>query len=172
MNADGTEVRMVSDLIGDGYTHVAHPSWFPDGETIAFSDSRNTSSGRWREIYSIKTDGSGLTNLSQTPYTSEYSPSVSPDGKKIVYTQIVGYNSSIYILELASGTKTFIASGTSPSWSPEGERIAFSTQSGGSPEEYCNIAVVNADGTGQYSISNEEIGVICGVIDIGWVGRR
>ena len=68
MNADGSErvhVTWVSKT-GFGPLDAVDPSWSPDGSMIAFvkwdDDSRST------DVYTIKPDGSGLTNLTHSPF--------------------------------------------------------------------------------------------------------
>ena len=59
MDVDGTHVRRVSR--GDWYDFL--PRWSPDGQRIAFTSSRDGSLG----VYSMKLDGSDVTDLSRTP---------------------------------------------------------------------------------------------------------
>ena len=76
MNADGSE-RVACDLgqpTGFGPLGAVDPSWSPDGSTIAFvqwdDDSRST------DVYTIKPDGSGLINLTHSPFTETPSTGV------------------------------------------------------------------------------------------------
>jgi len=71
VRADGTGYRQLTD---DAFRDRG-PRWSPDGEQIAFYSDR---SGRY-EIWSIRPDGSGLTQLTKTtgpgPWLPEWSPS-------------------------------------------------------------------------------------------------
>jgi len=63
MNADGSDQTLLVDKGGC-------PSWSPDGARIAFSRSRFGKS----DIYVINSDGTGLTNVTNTLFTSEFAP--------------------------------------------------------------------------------------------------
>ncbi|MBI2918820.1 MAG: PD40 domain-containing protein [Chloroflexi bacterium] len=58
------------------------PAWSPDGERIAFVSRRDGNS----EVYVMNADGSGQTNLTNTPGVDEWLPSWSADGSRIVYS--------------------------------------------------------------------------------------
>lgn len=75
--ADGSRVRRITqDVFKD-----REPSWFPDSERIVFFSDR---SGRY-ETWAIRRDGSGLEKLSETTGDSYYTPTVSPDGRHILF---------------------------------------------------------------------------------------
>jgi dipeptidyl aminopeptidase/acylaminoacyl peptidase len=78
----------------------------------------------------------------------------SPDGRRIVFDRDI-YSpadadvvSSIYVLDLASGTVSKIAEGDSPSWSPSGDWIAFvyTAKKPHSKIEY-RVTLMHPDGT-------------------------
>jgi Tol biopolymer transport system component len=70
MNPDGTNtVRLATNTTGRVPGDFL-PAWSPDGSRIAFTTSRNDR----QEIYSIKADGAGLTNLTNTPGRDEQDP--------------------------------------------------------------------------------------------------
>lgn len=63
-NSDGTNVRNVTQETG---TYNENPVWSPDGSMIAFWSDRTGN----REIYYMRLDGTGLTNLTNNPAEDE-----------------------------------------------------------------------------------------------------
>jgi dipeptidyl aminopeptidase/acylaminoacyl peptidase len=61
MNVDGTHRALLTAFTSMGGKPVwaQHPAWSPDGGRLAFESNRD---GKW-DIYMMKTDGSGLKNL-------------------------------------------------------------------------------------------------------------
>jgi len=79
-NADGTDARRVTpwELAGQ------EPAWSPDGTLIAFR-SEPTDEEFIGEVYSVKPDGSDLTQLTKAKGKQVLSMSFSPDSKWIVF---------------------------------------------------------------------------------------
>lgn len=88
MNADGSNIRQVTDLKDMG----GRSSWSPDGTRLAFyagpSEDRN--------IYVINVDGANLVQL--TNGGDNLGPSWSPDGNWIAFTSFRDGNNEIYIV--------------------------------------------------------------------------
>jgi Tol biopolymer transport system component len=61
--------------------HGAFPDWSPDGTHLVLARSV----GRTSDLFTVRTDGSGLTNITRTPNAFELSPSYSPSGAFVVY---------------------------------------------------------------------------------------
>ena len=105
------------------------PSWSPDGERIFF-----LSEG----ISSVLSEGGKVSTLPiagdfQDP--AWYGPSVSPDGRRIVFAgrkKKEGAGANLWTIPIEGGKPTQITKspGTDvfPSWSPDGKRIVFSRQ--------------------------------------------
>lgn len=135
MNSDGTQVRRLTHNSAAETDLV----WSPTGGRIAFV--HEVKGGGDRDIYSIKTDGTGLKNLTQDPNNDEIEPDYSPNGMKIVYngdfhpTGSVG--SDLWVM-YANGTNVHplnhesngYSDGSYPAWSPNGNMIAFSANNG------------------------------------------
>ena len=63
---DGSDRRQLVDMNID--TDSGYPYWSPDGSTIAFmSWPSGTAGAGYRDIFTIKPDGSGLTNITNHP---------------------------------------------------------------------------------------------------------
>ncbi len=146
MNADGSgETRMTNDPDHDG-----GPSWSPDGFKLTFSSDRDDP---WSDIYAMSSSGGPLSNLTNSPGTSEVEPAWSPGGTKIAFETQRDGNDEIYIMNVDGSGQTRLtnnpASDESPIWSPDGTKIAFKSDRDGNREIY----VMNADGSGETNVS-------------------
>jgi len=135
MLADGSDSRqLTSTKDNDG-----HPTWSPDGKSIAFSRSPG-------QIYVMNTDGSGARRLTKS-LAEEADPAWSPDGKWIVFTRRTP-GSPVRELWLAhadgTGAHTITRFGQTiygPSWSPDSKRIAFAGDLDGTTYDIYSVDV-------------------------------
>jgi len=132
-------------------------SWSPDGSRFAFSAMQN---GKWN-IYLMRTDGSGLRQLTSDPEVMNFSSSWSPDGKRIAFSASRGEKAKgdIYVMN-ADGSEIHqltndSAHDSAPAWSPDGKHIAFISDRGGKDHEV-HIFVMMADGSGQTRLTSSE----------------
>lgn len=90
MNANGTNVRAVSDVPGEAslinpldlYVNAVSP-WSPDGTRIAFTTRTGTQQG---PMYSVRADGTGLTTLASASLDARHFNGWSHSGRWIAFT--------------------------------------------------------------------------------------
>jgi TolB protein len=146
MNADGSEQKKLTDDFND----EGAPTWSPDGTKIAFVDGP--------DIWTVKPDGSGRHNLTNTPNSYEEDPDFSPDGKKLAFASKGKYKKpDIYTMQLDGGELTNVTDSRYVGeedcvWSPSGTKIAYRKDLSENPE----IFTKNADGSGRSkNVSND-----------------
>jgi Tol biopolymer transport system component len=166
----GGQIRVINaDGTGDTELWTAppnesadDPAWSPDGSLVAF-DYRKSQVGcddeggsclyfpLPGEIMTVNADGTGLTNLTNTPNDDERSPAWSPNGSKIAFS-----NGVIEVMNAdGSGRHAIAPPGSEfgvsqPTWSPDGTKIAYTKYieySFTEPGKY-DLFVINQDGTG------------------------
>jgi Tol biopolymer transport system component len=139
------------------------PAISPDSAKIAFSRRDGTD-----DIWMMNADGTGQTNLTNTPGNDLY-PNFSPDGTKIVFSSNRRApdnttDSEIYVMN-ADGSNlkaltTNSVTDESPVFSPDGTKIAFtSTRNGNTTVEANNkeIWVMNADGSSPVRLTKNSV---------------
>ena len=118
----GTPLRRLTDDVAQDIV----PRWSPDGQWIAFLSDR---SGKY-EIWKVRPDGSGLSQMTHEPGRDVIAPVWSPDGRKLLY-EVRNVNS--YVIDATRpGTEQTAQSlaGDPPTgfipwdWSPDGSLLA------------------------------------------------
>jgi Tol biopolymer transport system component len=153
---------------------TATPSVSPTGPgTIAFV--KVTGSGS--DIYTIRSDGTGLRRLTNTP-ENENMASWSPDGSKIAFVRWLGkkggryagvydfWHATIWVMDADGShqqrlTPPRVKGAYGPSWSPDGRRILFGKYEG---NYTWNLALMDADGSGLKKLTHDPAPRIMG----GW----
>ncbi len=111
MRSDGREVRRVSF---EGNYNTS-PCWSPAGDRIVFSGRKGKN-----QIFIVKPDGSGLTQLTDTGNNED--PSFSPDGRYITFSSDRDRTKSIYIMRANGESQQRITPkdlrAFGPRWSP------------------------------------------------------
>lgn len=140
-DAAGEALYKLTDSPGDEVRVV----WSPDGKWIAYGAS--TESGRDRDVYLVRLEEAqyyeGAANLYARQLTtaleSDWDPTFSPDGTRILFTSMRDFNSELYVMDLFGRgqrnlTNTPTIAEQQGVWLPDGERILFSANRYGSDD--------------------------------------
>ena len=136
MDADGSNMRRVTRL-----EFATNPQWSPDGKQILFEGVID----QGRQIYAIQPNGRGLWRVSQPkPNTGMLLGGWSPDGKKVVYVETVGFQSDQSVTVIATldllGRRKVVKREpvtlprwdmTSETWSVDGRHLLFAGRNRG-----------------------------------------
>lgn len=147
---DGTLSPVIFDC-GASNREIGSASLSADDQTIALElhDPRRPQEGP--EIGVMRSDGSGFKIVVGHDRNSSAFPSLSPDGKRIVY-RVRGAENGLRIKSLINANVFKLTSGWDdfPVWSPRGDRIAFTGFETGDFEIY----TIRPDGTGLRQLTN------------------
>ena len=161
VNADGGERQNLTSNSSIDET----PSWTADGKTIAFQSDR-----AWRDadpalaataehsnfgVFLMDSDGSHIRELTGIAYNDE-NPSISPDGRKVVFQRYINGGLAIATLDVTNGKDRLLTSPSgasgSPAWSSSGSRIVFDALDDGNFDIY----VMVADGSNRQQVTFTE----------------
>jgi|GEM_PF-4360066 len=145
MKADGTEARRILNGRLGISTYEFDPSFSADGSRIFFASNG--------DLYSVKRDGTGFHQITNTPNIFEYSPYQSPDSNKLLFVS----RGQIYVMTLATGEKNNLTQNKdiieyAPIWAPDGKQILYYSNLSGSFELY----LMDADGSDKKFVLNEK----------------
>ena len=136
-NADGGNLKKLTNLPAESVAYWA--SWTADGRWIYFNEGASSM------VCRVRPDGTGFQQV-----TEGRDSNVSPDGKRIVFTQKGTKGFGVWVMDADGKNRRQVVpheseiGGIAPVWSPDGKRIAFSGQDG----NFAEIFICNADGTG------------------------
>lgn len=142
-NLDGSNVQTVLNSATD------HVSPSPNGTKLVF-DNFN---GSDFDLHVANFDGTNNVNI-LSGSSSDYHPSWSPDGSKVVYVCNGGSQQICTINADGSGRVQLtneVLDNDNPSWSPDGTKIVYQKTAGGNGVD---IFVMNTDGSGKTALAN------------------
>lgn len=121
----GMETKLVGDV-------ASRPQWSPDGELIGYIAGDN--------VYTVRPDGTDVTNLSRLPPTIAYPQfSWAPDSTKVAFSR-----SKLFVIDVATKQRTRLkpeVGGTAGvEWSPDGSKILF--------DNFHHVYTIRPDGSG------------------------
>ncbi len=138
-----------------------------EDERIVFRASRGGSS----DIYVMQPDGSEQMPLLEGNATLEWTPALSPDGKKIAFARTTRRrdpHADIYVMGSDGSNVTRLTDSPSeegfPAWSPDGLRIAFQAGRRGLPDppwpkdSAARIHAMDADGSNRTRLTGNDAG--------------
>lgn len=140
MRSDGSNRRFVAPGL--------QPDWSPDGNRIAYAWGQGDS-----EIYVMNADGSGSTQLTQTPERA-HTPDWSPDGSRLIFTRRekcgeACWDTPVYVMNAdGSGLNKLsnLWGAGDALWSPDGAHVAFSGVPAGNGDNW-EIFTMRSDGS-------------------------
>jgi len=150
MDTDGANVRPA--LGGDTGTDEVHPAFTPDGLGLAFSSNR--AEGNW-DIYIADIGSSEWTRLTTHPAVDRF-PTLSADGRTIVFRSERDGNSEIYLMDADGSNLRRVTDDPAfdyyPSLTPDGSGVVFASNRSGK----WNVYVVNLAGEGLVALEERE----------------
>jgi Tol biopolymer transport system component len=145
MNSDGSNQVVIA---GNNFS----PVYSPDGTKIACFRQEKFNLA----LFVMDAFGNNQTKVG-TLVSPAGLPAWSPDGSRILFTDLISSNNGEIFVVPADGStpprplSLNIADDYSPSWSPDGSRIVFLSSR---PGTYRAIFVMNADGSNQTQLTN------------------
>jgi Tol biopolymer transport system component len=158
---DGTGLKQITHAFpvhsGD-LTGAEAPAWAPDGSKIAFDSDYESSDDNFINVFTVKPDGSGLTQIPLSVGAYRGEPSLSRKGDRLAVSADSADNQpslhGIFVAGADGSHPTQVTSAVpagkdaydaKPSWSPDGNWIAFQRVR---KKNSAAIFIVRVDGTG------------------------
>lgn len=126
----------------------SHASTSPSGKIVftcqLFKDENRN------QVCIMNADGSGWRRLTQDDQTNSFYPSLSPDGKSIVYSSSRSGKHEIYQMDLNGNSTrlTSLGEAYSPEISPDGSQIVFVNANG----VFSSLWIMNRDGANAHEL--------------------
>ena len=145
----------------------SHPSFSPDGKTIAFQVNRV---GASQDIWLLNSDGSNLTQLTTDPAFDER-PTWFPDGQHVAFLSRRQAQSKLWSIDRTTGREQVVfdvgQDMTFPQVSPDGKQVLFNSKKSGTT----NVWVMATEGgqSKQLTFDQETMGFGCWSPDSKWI---
>ncbi len=135
MNADGSGFRRLTDNgANNGFASLA-----PDGESIVYTSNV---SGSW-QIYELNLHDLSTQQLTFGPGEAS-APTISPDGKRIVYKCSHRLDSICIMERDGKNPRRLYTPGWDPVWSPDGRQVLFAS----GPLDQPSLYIVSVEDAG------------------------
>lgn len=154
-NISGTEQ---ANLTLDSDRMESYPDWTADGRIVFMSNRDVSDKGRYSEIYIMNPDGTSVARLTTDEKAYNASPSISPDGTRIVYesNRDNSLGSELYIMNVdGSDTVRITTDGAwkqNPAWSPDGKLLLFAMSGA---DGNIDLYTVNLDGSNRFRLTQD-----------------
>jgi TolB protein len=139
MRPDGSELVQITNTPD---WQEGGAQWMPDGARIlyrAWKIQDQAQRGMPMTIFTIKPDGTGLTQITHDPGTN-WAPFPAPDGRHFAFVKLLPpRNFEIFMMDMASGEQQRLTFNDAfdgfPAISPDGRWLGFSSSRGAKPGE-------------------------------------
>ncbi len=155
MDANGAGQSAITGNAKETVPFSMRRSWKPENIRI-FGDSKRFNDKR--QLVSMKPDGSDV-RQELSSGANDYNPSVSPDGKKIVFASDRDGNAELYIRNIGSTgeptrlTDTIGCINQYPTWLPDGSGIVYESNCQGNFEVYRGAINYSQDKTNEITVA-------------------
>jgi Tol biopolymer transport system component len=132
-----------------------------NGKIAFFSDATGS-----LQLYTMNADGTGVTQLTNTPNLTARYPAWSPDGTKIAFRGFANGNADIYVINAdGSGLQRLTTEPSVesvPAWTPNGKQIVFASNRNDPNPTTCfnaelchyDLFIMNADGSHERQLAS------------------
>ncbi len=96
IKTDGSDIRQLTF----NFAQDTQPAWSPNGQYITFSSDRDGSSEWNSDIFIMRSDGTGIKNLTNTFMVNEYSSFWSYDGTRVGFMSDVDGFGDYYVMNV------------------------------------------------------------------------